>query len=81
MPDYLKDMRDRERAEGYPVSITKSCEGGPTLCYIKERAKEMGIEIRSFPSCYVGQVCVALKKGTKKQYRSLLKEFGCDYLN
>lgn len=78
--NYLKQMKQEERRRGYPVSISKSSEGGPCLCDIKSAAKSMGIKVESYPSCYVGQVIVALRKGTKRQFKKLLGQFGCDYL-
>jgi len=75
------DSLERDRKEaGWPVEIMKSTEGGPCLCDIKARAKDMGISVRSGYSPYVGHVSISLAKGTKKQWEALLTEFGCNYL-
>ncbi len=64
----------------YLIEVLKSSEGGPSIKAIRERAKEMGLVIKSEYSHYVAHTAFGLVKGTKTQYRKLLREFGCDYL-
>ena len=66
--------------ERYAVNIYKSTEGGPCLCDIKSEAKSMGLKIESYSSCYMGHVCIRLVRGTKKEFKKLLRNFGVDYL-
>ena len=64
----------------YMVSFYKTTEGGPSTREIIRVGKERGLKIVNTGSCYVGQTGVVLVKGSKRDYRRVLREFGVGYL-
>ncbi len=64
------------------VSVLKECEGGPYTGSIRQRAADFGCKVTvSNSGGYVGHKSITLVEGKKKDFKRLLREFCCDYIN